>query len=65
MLQLKVSGMTCGHCVSAVSNAVRAVPGTEDVRVDLASGQVVVEGSPDEGAIRKAIAEEGYEVAAS
>lgn len=62
MLNLKVSGMTCGHCVSAVSNAVRAVPGTQDVRVDLASGQVVVEGNPDEGAIRKAIVEEGYEV---
>ena len=62
MLNLKVSGMTCGHCVSAVSNAVRAVPGTQDVRVDLASGHVVVDGSPNEDAVRQAIVEEGYEV---
>lgn len=62
MLQLQVSGMTCGHCVSAVSKAVRAVPGATEVHVDLASGEVTVEGSPDENAVRRAIAEEGYEV---
>ena len=29
MLNLNVSGMTCGHCVSAVTKAVKAVPGAE------------------------------------
>ena len=62
MLHLKVSGMTCGHCVSAVSRAVRAVPGTEDVAVDLGRGEVTVKGDPDSGAVRAAIAEEGYQV---
>ncbi len=64
MLNLKVSGMTCAHCVSAVGSAVRAVPGTEDVAVDLGRGEVWVTGNPEPGAVRAAIAEEGYEVQA-
>ena len=62
MLNFKVSGMTCGHCVAAVSRAVRAVPGTGDVSVSLDRGEVTVQGDPDPGAVRAAIAEEGYEV---
>jgi len=64
MLNLTVSGMTCGHCVSAVTKAVKAVPGAEDVAVDLARGEVKVGGNPDSGAVRAAIADEGYEVGA-
>ena len=33
-----VVGMTCGHCVNAVTEEVSAVPGVTDVDVDLASG---------------------------
>ncbi|MDP1877474.1 MAG: heavy metal-associated domain-containing protein [Actinomycetota bacterium] len=33
-----VSGMTCGHCVSAVSEAISALPGVVSVSVDLAPG---------------------------
>jgi copper chaperone len=62
MLHLKISGMTCGHCVSAASRAVRAVPGTEDVAVDLGRGEVTVKGDPDPKTVRAAIADEGYEV---
>lgn len=62
MLQLKVSGMTCGHCVAAVSRAVKAVPAAGDVVVDLASGEVSVQGDPDARAVRAAIIEEGYGV---
>ena len=65
MLLLKVSGMTCGHCVSAVTKAVRAVPAVADVAVDLERGEVRVQGSPDERLVRAAIADEGYEVAAA
>jgi copper chaperone len=62
MINLNVSGMTCGHCVAAVSKAVRAVPSVSDVKVDLETGKVTVLGNPDEQAIRAAIVEEGYEV---
>ena len=61
MMVVHVTGMTCGHCVAAVSRAVKAIPGVENVSVDLASGQVVVAGSVDKAAIQEAIAEEGYE----
>jgi copper chaperone len=64
VLQLKVSGMTCGHCVSAVTRAVSAVPAVEEVSVDLQRGEVSVRGTPDERAVRAAIIEEGYEVVA-
>jgi copper chaperone len=64
MLNLNVSGMTCGHCAAAVTNAVRAVPSVESVEVDLKLGKVTVGGTPDENAVRRAIADEGYDVAA-
>ncbi len=35
-----VTGMTCGHCVSAVTSELSAVPGVEQVDVDLAAGGV-------------------------
>lgn len=63
MLKLNVSGMTCDHCVSAVTKAVSALPNVAHVQVDLGSGRVVVDGSPDPQAVREAIVEEGYEVA--
>ena len=65
MLRLTISGMTCSHCVAAVERAVKAVPAVREVAVDLASGQVTIEGEPDLRAVRAAIAEEGYEVLAA
>lgn len=62
MLQLKVSGMTCGHCVSAVTRAAKEVAGAEEVKVDLDHGLVTVGGNPDPAAIRAAIEAEGYQV---
>ncbi len=64
MLTLSVTGMTCEHCIEAVTRAVRAIPGAGAVSVDLDRGIVAVQGSPDAGAVRAAIAEEGYAVAA-
>lgn len=63
-MQLKVTGMTCGHCVAAVTRAVKDVPAVQDVSVDLAHGLVTVTGQADERAVRDAIVEEGYDVAA-
>ena len=60
MLRLPVSGMDCGHCAEAVTRAVQAVPGAGEVRVDLARGEVTVQGQPDPEAVRAAIAGEGY-----
>ena len=61
----RVTGMTCGHCVAAVTQEVGAIADVADVRVDLASGQVTVSSarplSDDEMAA--AIDEAGYELA--
>ena len=61
-----VTGMTCGHCVAAVSEEVGSLPGVTAVDVDLASGRVTVTstGPLDEGAFAAAVDEAGYEVAA-
>ena len=60
-----VVGMTCGHCVSAVTEEVGQVPGVTGVEVDLASGRLTVtsEATVDDDAVRAAVDEAGYEVA--
>jgi copper chaperone len=62
-----VVGMTCGHCVDAVTEEVSAVPGVTAVDVDLASGGLTVSSTApvDDGAVRAAVEEAGYEVAGS
>jgi copper chaperone CopZ len=63
MLVVMVGGMTCGHCVKAVTKAVDALPGVERVEVDLAAGRVSVTGAVDPALVRKAIETEGYTLA--
>jgi copper chaperone len=60
-----VVGMTCGHCVGAVTEEVSQVPGVTAVDVDLDSGGLTVhsEAPVDENAVRVAVEEAGYEVA--
>ncbi|WBB65269.1 cation transporter [Micromonospora sp. WMMD812] len=60
----QVQGMTCGHCVSAVSAEIGAIAGVDDVRVDLASGQVTVssESPLDTASVRAAVDEAGYDL---
>ena len=55
-----VEGMTCGHCVRAVTQAVQAKDPTASVNVNLAAEEVGVESrlSPDE--VISLISEEGY-----
>jgi copper chaperone len=59
-----VKGMTCGHCVSSVTEEVTEIPGVTGVGVDLATGLVSVDsdGPVDGAAIRAAVEEAGYEV---
>lgn len=59
-----VRGMSCDHCRMAVERELRALPGVEAVKVDLASGKAEVRfaGAADDEAVRRAVAEAGYEV---
>ncbi|MFI6227602.1 heavy-metal-associated domain-containing protein [Micromonospora echinospora] len=60
----QVQGMTCGHCVSAVSSELGAVDGVTDVQVDLASGQVTVTSDAplETETVRAAVDEAGFEL---
>jgi copper ion binding protein len=57
-----VQGMTCGHCVKAVTEEISALPGVSGVDVDLASGQVTVtaDSDPSAEAVAAAVDEAGY-----
>ena len=60
-----VNGMTCAHCTLSVREEVEEVAGVRAVDVDLASGRMVVSGDGvDDAAVRAAVEEAGYEVAA-
>lgn len=59
--ELKITGMTCGHCQTSVTKALKAVPGVTDAQVDLASGTAVVRGDNlDHKALVEAVVDEGY-----
>lgn len=61
---VQVAGMTCGHCVSTIEQALTPLAGVSGVGVDLATGAVTVKGDPDLSAIAKAIVDAGYTVEA-
>ncbi len=59
-----VTGMTCGHCEKAVTQAIKTLDPQAQVRIDRQQNQVNVESTQPRDAIAQAIAEEGYRVAA-
>jgi copper chaperone len=58
--ELKVTGMTCKHCVMAVTRALKGVPGVTAVDVSLENGRAVVSGMAERGLLILAIEQEGY-----
>jgi copper chaperone len=65
MYELQVEGMSCSHCVAAVTKAVQAVDTSASVEVDLADKQVRVVTKAALDQIKSAIDEAGYEVSAA
>ena len=61
-----VAGMTCAHCVQAVTSELTALPGVDDVQVDLGTGAVTVTSATPlaDDDVRAAVDEAGYELAA-
>lgn len=64
MLRFQVEGMSCDHCVQAVTKAVHAVEVKADVEVDLAAASVTIRGSDRREDLAAAIEAAGYKVAA-
>ena len=58
-----VTGMTCGHCEKAVTQAIKTVDPQAQVRIDRQQNRVEVDTAQPREAIAQAIAEEGYRVA--
>ena len=65
MYELKVEGMSCGHCVAAVTRSVQAIDAGAKVEVDLPQQKVLVTSSASLENIKAAVADAGYEVLAS
>ena len=63
MKSIKIKGMTCQHCVMAVTKALGALEGIKNVQVDLKSGVATYEevNPVDPQKIAAAIKETGYE----
>jgi len=61
--EYQVSGMSCGHCETAIRSEVAQIPGVDDVMVSAATGRLVVTSTQpiDADAILGAVDEAGYE----
>jgi copper chaperone len=64
MKSIKIKGMSCQHCVMAVTKALSALEGIKNVQVDLKSGLATYEEvkPADPQKIAAAIKKAGYEV---
>ncbi|MBB4822733.1 copper chaperone [Pseudomonas alcaligenes] len=62
---LKVSGMSCGHCVRAITQSLQTRDPAAEVQVDLGAGEVRVASRLSLDEVLAAIREEGYQAAAA
>jgi copper chaperone CopZ len=60
--EYQVSGMSCAHCETAVTEEVRAVPGVQGIEVSAETGRLLVVGSTelDDALVIAAVDEAGY-----
>lgn len=65
MLEITVEGMTCGHCASHVTKAIKDINPLAKVNIDLNTKQVRIEGDINLDELSAVLAEEGYTVMAA
>jgi len=58
--ELIITVMTCGHCQTSVTHALRAVPGVTDAHVNLSAGTATIRGTAQPDALIAAVLDEGY-----
>lgn len=63
MIEFDVQAMSCGHCVSTVTQTIKQVDPQAKVEVDLARKKVKVESGQDRASIANALTEAGYPTA--
>ncbi|HUV50921.1 MAG TPA: cation transporter [Anaerolineae bacterium] len=64
MTSIKIKGMSCNHCVMAVTKALEGIGSVKNIKVDLKKGEAMFDeiGTVDMDTIRKKIKSSGYEV---
>jgi len=64
MKKIKIQGMSCNHCVMAVTKALQGIEGIRDVSVDLEAGEAMFEETTpvDPEVIKKKISAAGFDV---
>lgn len=60
MIEFRIPDMTCGHCASTITKAVKALDAGARVEIALEEHRVRVESSAAKEALARAIAEAGY-----
>ena len=60
MLELTIPSMTCGHCVSVVTQAIKQADPKATVEIDLASHRVRIQTTEDRATIESVVTEAGY-----
>ena len=65
MATIKINGMSCQHCVMAVTKALSAIDGITDVKVDLEKGEAAfAEAKPvNQAILQESIKKAGFEIA--
>jgi len=59
-MEFNIPAMSCGHCVRAITEAVKALDPAAHVDVDLASKKVEIQSSQDRQSVAVALAQAGY-----
>ncbi|MHB1514949.1 MAG: CopZ family metallochaperone [Acidiferrobacteraceae bacterium] len=59
-ITLRISGMTCGHCVNTVTKALQSVPGVRSASVSLELEEAVIQGAADAQTLLQAVRGQGY-----
>ena len=64
MRTIKIKGMSCNHCVAAVTKALNEIEGLSDVSVNLEKGEASFEESTpiEKAAIQEAVKKAGFEL---
>lgn len=62
MHQITIKGMNCQHCVASVTQALSAIPGITEVKVDLQKGEATFSGNVEMKTVRETIERIGFEV---
>ncbi len=60
MIEFQVKNMTCGHCVSAITNTIKTAEPAATVEIDLQTKRVRIEGNLDATRYAGLIRDAGY-----